>query len=92
MKKKTPYLDFYFKCLETGHIPYRETETVAGGLCSIFEKDKFFQLFSYGMEVVYWGISDNQNERYTYSGDFETDLTPIRENVILLMAAMNNEL
>lgn len=65
------------------------------GLCNIFKNDKLFALIDpeKGRRNTYWGYDGNE------SCDFEVPkheryyrFTPMRQNVVLLMAAMNNEL
>lgn len=95
MKKKTPYLDFYYKCVKDGNImPVR-------GLCEVFGKwfeapykwKYYHPLFELmfpepynGGSTPYWGSESEFRE------DDEYKLTPLRQNIVLFMAAMNGEL
>jgi len=82
------YLPFYYECIETGYIPRL-------GLCSIFGIDQSFrllcptsddydQLQEDGLPMVYWGKGG-----WEYSA---SDFSPLRQNIVLFMAAMNGEL
>jgi hypothetical protein len=85
MKKKTKYLDFYNKCMETGKIP-------TNGLCLCFKNDKLFALMDpdNGERLSYWGFDRDKFASPMESVWFE--FTPTRQNAVLLMAAMNDEL
>ncbi len=85
--EKEEYLPLYFKWMKTGQIP---TE----GLCRYFEgEDPLFNLIDpeNGSGETYWGC-----DKYGKGGDYRCATAkvfgPLRQNVILLMAAMNNEL
>jgi len=91
MKVKTPYLDFYYKCMKTGRLPN-------DGLCNYFGffigdnmtfdlmRPHVSELENTG-EMGYWGMDGfKEEERNGY------DFTPLRQNVVLFMAAMNGEL
>lgn len=81
------YLELYYDWMESGKIPYKVTKKTNGGLCSIFPKSKLLQLclpengFTY-----YCGFSNEWA-----LGDPATVFTPLRQNIILLMACMANE-
>lgn len=82
------YLDFYRQCMNTGRTP-------DGGLCRTFHDHEFFRLIDPddGGWNYYWGYD---GELSLHTGIEEMSLayefTPIRQNVVLLMAAMNGEL
>ena len=88
--KKVKYLPLYYEWMETGNIPYKEHRGICGGLCSIFHNDKMFKLINPPNGAGwYWGCSwDDSDRGYAFS----TGFTPMRQTVVLLMAAMNNEL
>ena len=88
MKKK--YLSFYKKCIKTGRMPHL-------GLCSNFLGDERLDLFEpttkdlkslrkEGLSILYWGAG---LPPYPGSG---TSFTPLRQTIVLFMAAMNGEL
>lgn len=80
------YLKFYEK--------YRSTELPQWGLCGCFPCDETLKLFApTGFEELdsyYWGIPDEitcltmEQRRYEF--------TSLRKTIVLLMAAMNEEL
>lgn len=95
MKKKKRYLDFYNEFIKTGKMSN-------DGLCNVFgekalnlfvpEYDTYFNYAKYGdtLATSYWGygydfyeVADD-NVRYSF--------TPLRQTIVLLMAAMNDEL
>lgn len=78
------YLDFYKNWLQKGEIP-------GAGLCSCIPSD---DMDIFDDEVfrwpLYWGYGENnywQIPRYKVSRDF----TPLRQNMILFLAAMAGE-
>jgi hypothetical protein len=87
MKKQTKYLDFYKKCMKTGVLPER-------GLCSCCEiEDDMIKLFKpyEGFSLAYWGY--NGDEYWWATSVYEKyAFTKFRQTIVLLMAAMNNEL
>jgi hypothetical protein len=81
------HLDFYYKCLEKKRMP-------SDGLCDCADmgllNKKIFNLFlpSESERVdgnwLYWASG---------SGNWETyEFTPLRQNIVLLMACLNGEL
>jgi hypothetical protein len=94
MKKETPHLDFYHKCLDDG-LPY-------GGLCACADHglidEYLFELFeptdddiiiinSCNLSLWFWGAGLPFGD----PGNIGT-FTPLRQTIILFMAALNNEL
>lgn len=90
MKKK--YLPFYYECLETGRLPHN-------GLCTSLGGVELFRPFQSDVNSDenswYWGYDgtrfteyyDNaQNVRRQY------EFTPLRQNIVLFLAVMHNEL
>lgn len=98
MKKK--YLPLYHKWLKQGLID-PIYDDVYNGMCHIFEEDKLFALVrptpsdlndleSEDLCTAYWGslCPKRQFDNTVVCGGF----TSMRQNLVLLMAAMNNEL
>jgi len=88
------YLPLYYEWLEKGEIPLKETSHLYGGLCSIFHtgkrRNKFLSLLAPDYDHdSYWGIEFH--EWHTIK-NAETDFTPLRQTIVLFMAAMNGEL
>lgn len=94
MKKKTPYLDFYKECLKSKQLPTQ-------GLCFSLldaELDLFAPPGWYNREIGYneydewyWGYNGDKQ-----SGESDNErrfaFTPLRQTIVLFLAAMNNEL
>jgi hypothetical protein len=81
MKKK--YLKFYKECMKSGRMP-------DAGLCFVFGNDDLFNsMFAYQMECFYWGY--NGTDKYNRNKVAFT-FTPMRQTIVLFLAAMNNEL
>lgn len=88
-KNKPEYLKIYKEWMERGKMP-------KDGLCLYFGKyhkllrlfrptdEDFEELYRLGLPGVYWG-----RESFYYKRD---DFTPLRQTIVLFMAAMNNEL
>lgn len=76
------YLPFYKKCVESGMMP-------APGLCWSLQWDASIDLFrpKYKSYWHYWA-TDQGDE--SFEGDKR--FNPLRQNIVLFMAAMNNEL
>ncbi len=87
------YLTFYNKCIKDGKMPHE-------GLCRCFPSDKKLDLltpktvnefpFYSNPDSIKWAYWAADGEGSGYQSDFK--FTPLRENIVLLMAAMNNEL
>lgn len=94
---ETPFLDFYNRCIENGKLP-------EDGICSSFENDThlFELLYMFSGYTSEWGT----NWYWGYNGDVYKwvgadpkkqdkimyTFTPMRQNIILLCAAINGEL
>lgn len=93
------HLEFYKQCIETGSLP----GAAPNGLChyAVFEKEISTELFNFfrptdsdclqlrieGKCLSYWASDlpvDSPGEASYFS--------PLRQNIVLFMAAMNNEL
>lgn len=94
MRKKKKYLPLYYKWMEAGKLP-------EPGLCNCFDSLGFgqytgvdglydfsehplFRLFKDGMPHKFWASDKGDYDEYTFG--------PTRQNIVLLMAAMNDEL
>lgn len=88
--KKKKYLPFYYEWIKTGKMS-------DDGLCYIFGQDYLFKLFIPNPEeelelernllpTIFWGKGTIDG---LYNGG---GFSPLRQNIVLLMAAMNNEL
>ena len=93
MKKK--YLDLYYEWMESGEIPEKYCNGNTGGLCGIFDKDRLFQLLKPTPDELetrriwgYWGLDGDENNAAPSAICFNT----LRQNIVLLMAAMAGEL
>ncbi len=86
--EKIKYFDLYCEWTDLGHLP-------DCGLCYSLDriegkpKDKLFKLMKPPSKKrdLYWGYDE-------YNSSFESRLhsfTPLRQNIILLMACLNNE-
>jgi hypothetical protein len=92
--KKKKYLPLYYEWMKTGTMP-------SAGLCEIFYdfaedyEDCFFslmkptqsdydQLFDENLPRIYWGLGEPIGSTKAF--------TPLRQNIVLFMAAMNGEL
>ena len=88
MKK---YLEFYHKCMKTGRLPKT-------GLCYCFDHNEDIKLFYPPSDNGFWGY-DGRNIPGLYFKEFGVSpydlrfaFTPLRQNIVLFLAAMNNEL
>lgn len=86
--KKKKYLPLYEKWMKTGSLPGKS------GLCKEFDNDDLFTLFK-PTSSDYIRIQKNRepyawwaNDDFGQIGQF----TDTRKNIVLLMAALNNEL
>lgn len=81
------YLKFYFEWVEDGVLPH------GNGLCQLFNGDEFFDLIDpeFGDMNSYWGCDDYERGS-NYRSETANVFGPLRQNIVLLMAAMNGEL
>jgi hypothetical protein len=82
------YLDFYKKYTDVGILPKM-------GLCSCFPNDNILSLFSNGSNLTgygFWGNGGEYTKGKTSDYHWQRDFTPLRQNIVLLMAAMAGEL
>lgn len=89
--KKKKYLPLYYKWVKDG-LPKK-------GLCYSLDHPPILDsggLLCPNSNVGYWGYSGQAIMGYEVSGDMyksvTRDFTPLRQNIVLLLAAMNNEL
>lgn len=91
--RRKKYLSLYYEWTAKGEIPYVEAKRTEGGLCSIFPGNKKFnklQPDEYD-NCGYWGYGKIIT-RSTSDYDIARKFTPLRQNIVLFMAAMNGEL
>lgn len=81
------YLELYYKWMESGKLPI-------DGLCRCFPKNELFRLMIpvSPMYVLYCGYMGDIITIEYWEGDRYKDFSPLRQNIILFLAAMNNEL
>ena len=91
--KKKKYLEFYERTIKTGKLP-------KNGLCFCFIDDDYLKLFSPGKMGGYWGYYMEFYDHVVLTQDVDKELSdrlcnefnPLRQTIVLFMAAMNNEL
>ena len=93
------YLEFYKKCLKTGELPGGCPE--ANGLCEHFDRyspnwlliqptqKDLNNLMAHGLCDAWWASEMRWEENSDLKGFI---FNPLRQNIVLLLAAMNNEL
>ena len=97
MKKKTgKHLRFYIDCMNNGSMMPVVESDYRGGLCSISDAglidQKIFNLFSFGKsDFHFWATEDAREDSYLFSNR-RNEFTELRQTIVLLMAAINNEL
>lgn len=90
------YLPLYYEWMETGSLPY-------DGLCHCLNPDdEYLDLFYDNQKGGYWGYYSEFFDHPVYTQDInrdaglfyklQYDFNPLRQNIVLLIAAMNNEL
>jgi hypothetical protein len=100
MRKSKKHLNFYKNCLHIGEIP-------RNGLCSCAQKgmismtkldlltpddDELDKYSGNGFwSYIYWGFGEKY-DAYTSRYDLRRKFTTLRQNIVLFIAAMNNEL
>lgn len=79
--KQTPFLDFHNHSIKFGRMP-------TNGLCSHFKYNDIFKLVDpeYGEGISYWGADDEFQEFNRWY-----EYTSLRQTVVLLCAAINEE-
>lgn len=85
--KKKKYLPLYYKWAKSGEIS-------SNGLCNCFgEKDALFDLLKpESHQYMYWGNDGVAAFQVTSDRDWTRGFNALRQNIVLLLAAMNNEL
>lgn len=86
--------------MKTGKIPYRTKNGNTGGLCGCFG-ERALKLFQPEREELensptwgYWGV-DGEISRYSSQQGYlnkEIIFSPLRQTIVLFLAAMNDEL
>jgi len=88
------YLKFHNESILKGRmVPGKHIET--SGLCDYFRKDKFFGLL-HPTNEDFDQLDRECKNFYCWASDSETErffiYTPLRQNIVLFMAAMSGEL
>lgn len=91
-KKPGKYLKFYYKCMESGLLPNRNGlcyEPILNQHLGFFKPDyeEVDCLREEGYGVSYWGFGPKDSYL-----DIVHSFSPLRQTIVLFMAAMNNEL
>ncbi len=90
------YLNFYFDSLEKGEmVPVEGGCYRTSGLCDAFEKDELFKLIKPTNDDLHILAKENKSLFTWASGTNSYNFckfTPLRQNIVLLMACLNNEL
>lgn len=78
--------------MRTGYMRGCSVAPAFGGLCgTVLYNSPLFHLFEVGRDYgAYWAYDGDINE--DDDRDIEYKFTPTRQNIVLLLAAMNNEL
>lgn len=91
MRKKKKYLPLYYKWMNAGRLPTM-------GLCNCLPNSGAFKLLTPTAndkvaDNTYWAYG-RKVTRVVFNTSFPeaTKFTPLRQNIVLLMAAMNDEL
>lgn len=90
------HLDFYMQCMNNNEtMPYIFVIGHWGRLCSIKDAglidEEIFKLFSANqLKYQYWADDNIYNHAYACINRFK--FTKLRQTIVLLMAAINNEL
>lgn len=94
------YLDFYKKCIRTGRTKDDPTTYTYGGLCSIvigYDVQMFFSptagdlrtLSQEGYDPNYWASGMSPEDCLKDGVEFQ--FTPLRQNIVLFLAAIHGE-
>jgi hypothetical protein len=95
MKKKTMYLDFYKECLKTRRLPRSGLCVCLGGdFKSVFMPDEAHPTYGH---LWHWAYNGEMYEDWdclsiSTQTRIEYNFSPLRQNMVLFMAAVNNEL
>lgn len=96
--KKKKYLAIYYKWINAGKmmgVECRYHPEKTSGLCDAFRDDELFELINPTDQDVYELEKEGLNTFCWASGSSDCcfhEFTPLRQNIVLLMAAMNGEL
>jgi hypothetical protein len=105
MKKKPKYLACYKRWMKTGLIPDAGLCNVFGTvkehpdkweflkhpLFDLFKPDQPFR-FNQSDARTYWGYGKSIKNEAGYLNNYVREFSELRQTIVLLMAAMNNEL
>ena len=84
MKKKY-YLEFYYKYAKSGRIPY-------DGLCSCFTGGEMYIFEPTEDDCNFFAFWGNGGIYERANTSWMRDFTPLRQNIVLFLAAMHGEL
>lgn len=90
--KKKKYLPLYYEWLKTGRLPERDNTS---GLCTFLGSDFKHYFPDPNKKTGFWGYDAKEYEdrdEYVAWYDFATKFTPLRQTIVLFMAALNDEL
>lgn len=84
------YLPLYYRWCKKDKLP-------SDGLCRCFKNDNLFYMLCPPVElnaVLYWGFAgdDPSLDEYFVKLNRYYKFSPLRQNIVLFLAAMNNEL
>jgi hypothetical protein len=86
------YLDFYNKCMEDGEsLPFRRDYPLVRcmGLCYALEDNVHDEYF--GPITLFEPDDKDEESSSSYWGGVPTVFTPIRQNIVLFLAAIHGE-
>jgi hypothetical protein len=83
MANKTKYLSFYKKYAKIGTLP-------SDGLCTCFDSYRDIRELFKPDNVNSWTYWASEEDGYSNNRYY--DFNPLRQNIVLLLAAINNEL
>ena len=93
--KKAKYLPLYYKWMETGRIKDAHNYGPSGGLCNTIIGHRTMKIFEptdsdfieYNIHTLFWGHGGSScDPKRVYS------FSELRQTIVLLLAAMNDEL
>ena len=106
MKKQQKHLDFYNQCMETGYLPLVDFGKLTG-LCGCADRKQISkkklalfeptiaddsELCRGNFSTGWWGYDVKYSDTRFNIKDRESKFTPLRQTIILFIAAMNGEL
>ena len=100
--KNKKYLPLYHEWIKTGKIGQTNYGQY-NGLCELFKNDDAWQLIEatdfetdslrdHNIESVWWGSGFHLHVYTVNPEKVKSEFTPLRQTILLFMAALNNEL